>query len=254
MSRTPFSRPADEEIRASGGGRPPHPPQAYGGGGGGGRGDGDDTPGDRERLQKYRMGLYFMIGSILMLFISFTSLFVVRKETGDGHFDIATGHYIASWVATPLPIRLLLINTGILLLSSLTAEMARRAVALETILMPIGEIPGVAPIAPVSLRWVRATAALGMGFLSGQLLVWIQLRQMAERMDNPLSSAFVIILTGGHALHLFGGLMVLLYISLSRRLRRQHESRRIAVDVTAWYWHFMGLMWLYVLVVLTFVH
>jgi cytochrome c oxidase subunit 3 len=60
--------------------------------------------------------------------------------------------------------------------------------------------------------------------------------------------------TGGHALHLFGGLAVLLYVAFSRNLLKKYESRRIAVDVTAWYWHFMGAMWLYVLVVLTFVH
>jgi cytochrome c oxidase subunit III len=35
---------------------------------------------------------------------------------------------------------------------------------------------------------------------------------------------------------------------------KKYESRRIAVDVTAWYWHFMGVMWLYVLGVLAFVH
>ncbi len=254
MSRIASYRSTDDLISTGGGGRGPHPPEPFGGGGGGGRGDGDDTPSHGERLKKYRMGLYFMLGSIMMLFVSFTSLFIVRRETGDGHFDIATGHFISSWVSIPLPIKLLAVNTVMLLLSSLTAELARRAAIVETVLMPVARIPGVAPITQTSLRWTRLTALFGMAFLGGQIFVWMRLKDLAERMDNPLSSAFVIILTGGHALHLFGGLMVLLYVSFSERMRTRYESRRIAVDVTAWYWHFMGAMWLYVLAVLAFIH
>jgi cytochrome c oxidase subunit 3 len=34
-------------------------------------------------------------------------------------------------------------------------------------------------------------------------------------------------------------------------LLKRVELRQIAVDVTAWYWHVMGLAWLLLLVVLT---
>jgi cytochrome c oxidase subunit III len=251
MSRISSYRSLDERISTGGGGRGPQPPQPFGGGGGG-RGDGDDTSGNSERLKRYRMGLYFMIGSIMMLFLSFTTLFIARRQSG--RFDPFSGHFITDWVSTPLPVKLLLINTIILMISSATAELARRAANLETVLLPISRIPGVAPIAENSLRWVRLTAVLGAAFLCGQILVWQRLHQMAVQMDNPLSSSFIIILTGGHALHLFGGLMVLLYVSLSRKLRQKYDSRRIAVDVTAWYWHFMGAMWLYVLAVLFIIH
>ena len=198
------------------------------------------------------MGLYFMVGSILMLFTAFTVLFVALRQSG--RFDPFTGHFTSTWVSTPLPLRLLILNTLVLLTSSATMEIARRAAALETVLMPVSNIPGVAPIAQTSVRWVKVTAALGVGFLVGQGFVWNRLHTIAVNMDNPLSSSFIIMLTGGHALHLFGGLTVLLYVAFSRKLLKKYESRRIAVDVTAWYWHFMGAMWLYVLAVLFFVH
>jgi cytochrome c oxidase subunit 3 len=241
-----------DELSTGGGGRGPHPPQPFGGGGGGGGrgGDGDSNPSHGERLRRYRMGLYFMIGSIMMLFISFTTLFVATRQAG--HFDPFTGR--TEWVSTPLPLKLLAINTLILALSSISIEIARRAAAMETILVPLGRIPGVAPIRESSIQWVRATAVIGFAFLAGQAMVWLRLHELAETIGNPLSSSFVVILTGGHAVHLFGGLMVLLYVSLSRRLREKYESRRIAIDVTAWYWHFMGAVWLYVLGVVAFIH
>lgn len=198
------------------------------------------------------MGLYFMIGSIMMLFIAFTTLFVALRQSG--RFDPITGHYMSTWISTPLPLVMLALNTCVLLASTVTVEIARRAAAMETVLMPIGEIPGIASIRQSSVGWVKATAVLGFAFLAGQAWVWKGLHHVAEDMNNPLSSSFIIMLTAGHALHLFGGLLVLLYVAFSRNLRKKYESRRIAVDVTAWYWHFMGAMWLFVLGVLAFVH
>ncbi len=196
------------------------------------------------------MGLYFAIGSIVMIFTTLTLLFVVVRQSG--RFDPFSGHL--TWVSTPLPLPLLALNTVVLLVSSVTAEMARRASAMETVLAPLNDIAGVAPIPLTSILWVKTTAALGMGFLLGQAVVWSRLHTVAERMDNPLSSSFIIMLMGGHALHLLGGLAVLLYVAFLKKFRRKHESRRIAVDVTVWYWHFMGAMWIYVLGVLVFVH
>jgi heme/copper-type cytochrome/quinol oxidase subunit 3 len=37
-------------------------------------------------------------------------------------------------------------------------------------------------------------------------------------------------------------------------LRRRLESRHIVVDVTAWYWHFMALLWIYILALMEFAH
>jgi cytochrome c oxidase subunit III len=252
MARISSFRSLDERLNPGGGGRGPLPPEPSGGGGGGGRGDGDDTPNHSDRLKRYRMGLYFMSGSILMLFLAFTTLFVALRQSG--RFDPISGHFMNTWVSTPLPKLLLVVNTLVLLTSSVFAEMARRAAAMETVLMPVSEIPGIAAIRQSSVSWVKATAALGFVFLAGQAVVWTHVHRIAVDMDNPLSSSFIIMLTAGHALHLLGGLMVLLYVAFSKRLRRKYESRRIAVDVTAWYWHFMGAMWIFVLGVLFFVH
>jgi cytochrome c oxidase subunit 3 len=60
------------------------------------------------------------------------------------------------------------------------------------------------------------------------------------------------VLTGAHAVHLLAGILALIYASAMLFRSRALERRRIAVDVTAWYWHFMALLWLYIFALLKF--
>jgi cytochrome c oxidase subunit III len=66
---------------------------------------------------------------------------------------------------------------------------------------------------------------------------------------NP-SSSFVYLLTVTHAVHLAGGLIALLWAASSSLLHKPVEARRIAVDITAWYWHFMLVLWIYIFALL----
>jgi cytochrome c oxidase subunit 3 len=243
-----LSRSSNKPV-PGGGNRGPTPPEAFGGGGGGGgRGDGDGVHNFRQQLQRYRLGLLFTIASIVMLFISFTTLFVARR--GAGKFDPITGSFQSDWSPVSLPMKILLINTAVLIASSLLVELARRAARMESILVPMSTIPGVRPIRQTSLRWVWATALAGFGFLFGQYRVWEQLHHHGAFLNSGPASTFFFLLTGTHALHLTAGLLVLLYACLASGPRLSLERRCITLDVTAWYWHFMALMWVYVLLVL----
>jgi heme/copper-type cytochrome/quinol oxidase subunit 3 len=46
--------------------------------------------------------------------------------------------------------------------------------------------------------------------------------------------------------------MALLYAGVISLLRSGIEHRRIVLEVTSWYWHFMGVLWLYVFALLQF--
>lgn len=243
LSRSP-SKPVP-----GGGNRGPYPPVAFGGGGGGGgRGDGDGLHDYRQQLQRYRLGLMFTIASIVMLFIAFTTLFVARR--GAGKFDPLTGNFQTDWNPVSMPMKILLVNTGVLVVSSLLIESARRAARRESVLVPVGNIPGVQVIRQTSLLWVRATALAGSGFLFGQYLAWQQLNLHGAFINSGPSSTFFFLLTGTHAFHLAAGIVVLLYACIAAGPRRSLERRCITLDVTAWYWHFMTVMWIYVLLVL----
>jgi heme/copper-type cytochrome/quinol oxidase subunit 3 len=53
--------------------------------------------------------------------------------------------------------------------------------------------------------------------------------------------------------HLGGGIVALFWAAMTSVLNRPIEGRRIVVDVTAWYWHFMTVLWIYVFALMGFV-
>jgi cytochrome c oxidase subunit III len=93
---------------------------------------------------------------------------------------------------------------------------------------------------------------MGLGFLVGQYLAWIELEARGFFLATSASSSFVYLLTGMHAIHLAGGLIALLYAGITALFRKPVEARRIVVDITAWYWHFMALLWIYIFALLEF--
>jgi cytochrome c oxidase subunit 3 len=185
------------------------------------------------------------IVSIALLFVTLTACFVLLRN--GSRYDPISGQFAQPWLPIPIPLRLLLVNTLILLLSSLTLEHARRLARVEAILVPATRIPGIIPVAENALRWVYATALLGLGFLFGQWRAWQWLRSHDIFASSGPATSFAFFMTGTHAVHLFGGILVLLYACFAPGPRRSLDRRRIAVDVTALYWHFMSVLWLYVL-------
>src|SRR5260370_42089264 len=84
---------------------------------------------------------------------------------------------------------------------------------------------------------------------------WLAWRDLASRgfyVATGPSSSFVYLLTGAHAVHLLGGILALLAAGAAVVLNRPLASRWVVVDFTAWYWHFMPLMWIYILALLEF--
>ena len=224
-------------------------PPVYGGGGDGGRRDG--SPDYASRLRRARLGLAVAIAPIVMLFVSFTSAYMVRK--GLPTLDEKTNTYVRDWIPVNLPIALLLVNTGLLLCSSIAAELARRQITRQAALDSVRSIPGVSLGPGKGLPWLGITVVLGGGFLTGQWIAWRLLAARGVYLATSASSSFVYLLTATHALHLLGGMLVLLYAATVSLLDKPVAARRIVVDVTAFYWHFMFLLWVYILALLWFV-
>lgn len=220
----------------------------------GGNGDGDnwnDRPvgsrGPRERLTQTRIGLGSALAGDMMFFIALMSAFFVTKA--NGHFN-AYGEYIYAWRPTIIP-KILLVNTIVLLLSSATAEMARRGMFREDDVMD--EWFGLGR--PTSRRasiWLAATLLLGMSFLAGQWLAWKQLAAQHVFFRSNPSSHFFYLITVAHALHLFLGLAALIAALAALRTSRQLATRQIWVDTTVWYWHAMGALWIFLFILLEF--
>jgi cytochrome c oxidase subunit 3 len=185
-----------------------------------------------------------------MIFISFTSAYVVRQ--GLPTLDPRTNALLHDWFPVPLP-RLLLLNTVVLLISSVTMELARRQAAHKACAR-LSSIPGVSVGAKNEMSWLAVTVVLGLGFLTGQWMAWRELAANGFYVASSPSSSFVYLLTGMHGVHLFGGVVALLSAGAASFLRRSADSQSILVDVTGWYWHFMAVLWIYILCLLEFVH
>ncbi len=133
------------------------------------------------------------------------------------------------WDPIPLPGTLWL-STGIILLSSAVFEAARRTYRRG--------------MHDVAARLLLITACLGCAFLVSQISSWrILVNQGAYLANNPYSSFFYLF-TGLHAAHLVGGLVAMGFVMLKK-------TRREVVDATAYYWHFLGVLWIALFVTLS---
>jgi cytochrome c oxidase subunit III len=223
--------------RGNEGGLPP----ARGGGWDDGRGSG--MPDYFTRLRRARVGLFVAVIPVLMLFVSFTSAYVVRQ--GLPTLDSQTNQLVRDWVPVKLP-ALLLVNTCVLLLSSGGMELARRQVRRKAVAVPGGAGHGVRVSENMEMPWLSTTIALGLLFLFGQWMAWKQLEANGFYVATTPSSSFVYLLTGAHAIHLMGGVVALLAAGMLALLRRRMTTQSVVVDVTAWYWHFMAVLWVYI--------
>jgi cytochrome c oxidase subunit 3 len=162
-----------------------------------------------------------------MLFTALTSAYIVRAASA------------TDWRPLALP-RILWVSTALILLSSGTLEAARKSLKR---LLDGGYV-----------RWLSATAFLGVGFLLSQLLAWRQLSRQGVFLSSNPHSSFFYLLTATHGLHLVGGLLALIYLLLRTRQKRDDavaEAKRLAcADAVGIYWHFMDGLWIYLFLLL----
>lgn len=219
--------------------------------GGGGEGEwGDASPrrGPRERLYQARVGLAIMMSTSLGLFATLVIGYLWRRQ--QVIFDPVVHAYVSVWKPIAVP-PLLWWNTLLLVLSSLTLEVARQAYFREDLLMD--EWLGISrPALRKALPWEVLSFLLASGFVIGQLYAWAQLRAEGIYLGSGSSSQFYYFLTGLHGLHLLGGMLVLVWAMLAVLVGTSLESRRITLDITAWYWHAITLVWFGIFAALKF--
>jgi cytochrome c oxidase subunit 3 len=170
--------------------------------------------------------IWVVLFAVAMMFAAFTSALIVRKGSS------------LDWRTFTLP-SILYFNTLLLLASSVTLEVSRRRVA-TFMGGPKSQVESPA-------RWLYITLFLGLLFVAGQYIAWSQLSSEGLYLATNPSSSFFYVLTATHAVHVLGGLGGLIYVI--RKLRKS-SLRRNTLDATARYWHFMDVLWLYLLCLL----
>jgi cytochrome c oxidase subunit 3 len=197
-------------------------------------------------LRRYRFLLGVSIFAISLVFLALTFAYAMRRYTG--RFVSVDARNVQDWEPIAIPL-LLWINTGVLALSSVTAEFARRKIFSEPAVMREWLGWGT-PARNAVLPWIGTTVLLGIAFLVGQFALWRQFLAAGAFSNHNPAGVFFLLITITHAVHLLGGTVGLLWAGTSNLLMRPLESRQIAVDISSWYWHAMGLIWVYIVAVL----
>jgi len=172
-------------------------------------------------------GIWIGLAAITMTFAAFTSAMVVRNGSAPDwrHFSFPP---------------ILYLNTVVLIASSLTLRMGQSRY--------LRLVSGIADSVSV-VRALYGTLALGCLFVVGQYAAWLQLRWEGIYLATNPSSSFFYLFTALHASHVIGGLLGLIYVTSKLHRGILYKS---TLDAASRYWHFMGVLWLYVLGLLWF--
>jgi cytochrome c oxidase subunit 3 len=222
----PEAEKAPEKVALGfegGGGKDGHEDDGDGGGGGG---DGEPPRRDDFPIGRAKLAMVFVLASLSVLFI--VTLFVallLRRSAAHWNPGVAPAFPQILWA-----------NTLVLFASSATLRRAVRA-------MGEGD-------ARTLTRGIAATTLLGAAFLAGQAWAWHDLLRAGVTMEGAYGTVFYW-LTGLHAAHVLGGLVLLAVCQTRALLGRYTRESHLGVELCEIYWHFLGAVWL-VLVALLF--
>jgi cytochrome c oxidase subunit 3 len=174
-------------------------------------------------LPPAKIGLGVFLAVVGSLFALIISAYSMRMNMVD-------------WRALPVP-RLLWLNTGVLVLSSVAlqwAQVAARRNDMDRVIVGL-----------------CAGGASAVTFLVGQLLAWQQLRVAGYFLASNPANSFFYLITAVHGLHLMGGLVALGRTTAKVWRGAAMTQVRLSVELCAIYWHFLLLIWLVLLALLT---
>ena len=181
---------------------------------------------ENRALGSRRMGMWLFLASLGMLFGGCLAGFVyIRIRSPE--WPPAGSPALPSAFA---------VSTAVLVLISLLLVLAERAAAHG--------------VRATLTRYLGASALLGAGFVLSQVSGWARLAAASELPQNNLFLFGLYVLSFLHVLHVVGGLVPLVWITLRSRDGRYTPDDHEGVTVVAMYWHFLGIVWLGILAVL----
>ena len=176
----------------------------------------------RNKIHPHKFTLWVGIGSIMMMFAGLTSAYIVKRNQ-------------ANWVSFELP-KAFWYSTAAIILSSLTIFMASKAFK-ERAMTRYRTL-------------VTVTLALGVLFILLQLIGFRQLWHAGITLTGNVSYSFLYIIVGIHAVHVIGGIIALIIMSVKAFSSKIRNYSTVPVELISTYWHFVDILWVYLLVFL----
>lgn len=161
--------------------------------------------------------LWLMIVASVMLFAAFTSGYIVRRGEGN-------------WLIFDLP-KMFTYNTVTIILSSITMQWAYFAAKKDNL--------------PTLKIMLFATLALGLAFSVGQWYAWVELVENKIFWAGNPSESFIYVISGVHLFHMLGGLVFIAVVIGKTFQFNVHKKNLLSINLCTTYWHFLGLVWVY---------
>ena len=180
----------------------------------------------RKKIHPHKFTLWVAIGSIIMMFAGFTSAYIVKRDQ-------------PGWIGFSMPV-VFWYSTAVILVSSLTMQMALRSFKDRE----MGKYRNL----------VAATTVLGALFIVLQVIGYNQLNRTGVKIEGSGAGVFFIIIFGLHALHVLGGVIALLSLFFRAFSGKVRNYNAVPVEVTATYWHFVDLLWVYLFIFFLWIH
>ena len=174
-----------------------------------------------KRIHPHKFTLWVAIGSILMMFAGLTSAYIVKSNQ-------------ASWQGIKMP-QIFWFSTGVILLSSLTIQMALRSFKQREMAR--------------YRSLITLTAVLGVAFIALQLTGFMQLWNSGTQFKGVVGAGqFLYVIFGLHALHVLGGIIALIVMVAKAFFSNTKTYISTGIEVAATYWHFVDALWIYLMV------
>lgn len=183
---------------------------------------------EKKKSHPYQFYLWGGLGSIVMMFAGLTSAYIVKKSQ-------------ANWLDFDLP-NIFLVSTGVILLSSFTIQMAVKKFKEQNENQYRG--------------FLTVTAILGVLFIILQIQGFMQLEANSIALTGARSNSaasFLFVITGLHLLHVIGGVIALIGVSLKSFSAKNDKNNDLPVKLISSYWHFVDILWVYLFVFLYWV-
>lgn len=174
------------------------------------------------KVNPKKFAMWFAIGSITLTFAGFTSAYLVRQSQG-------------MWEQFTIP-SIFYYSTAVILISSLTYFLGLKAFK--------------AAAYPKYNTWMWLTFALGVTFMILQVMGFQSLYNQNIRINGNVSNSFFFVIAGAHLLHILGGVIALLVVLIRNAVIAVEKRKALSLELLGTYWHFIDILWLYLIVFL----
>jgi cytochrome c oxidase subunit III len=176
----------------------------------------------RKKIHPHKFTLWVGIGSLVMMFAGLTSAYIVKRNQ-------------ANWQTFELP-AFFWYSTVAIVLSSITIYLAEKAFKQREM--------------QKYRRLLSVTVVLGVLFIVFQSLGFQQFWKHGLPLGKNVSSDFLYVIVGLHAAHVLGGIIALLVLFAKAFSSKTRNYNSVPVELVSTYWHFVDILWIYLLIFL----